>query len=113
MSALGPNGLTQLLGAMTQSHPSQHPAAGVAPDLSQLLQSIAPSQQQASSAQVAQPQGQGQAFPNILQNPALASLLGVQATGQPPSAPTQAPASQPAGQPDMNEIMAQLAKYQR
>lgn len=113
MSALGQNGLTQLLGAMTQSHPSQQPAAGAAPDLAQLLQAIAPSQQQAPSAQGAQPQGHGQVFPNILQNPALASLLGVAPPGQPPSAPIQAPAGQPSGQPDMNEIMAQLAKYQR
>jgi sulfite reductase alpha subunit-like flavoprotein len=121
LSTLGQNGLTQLLGAFNQSKPAQQPAAAATPDLTQLLQSITASQQQSAAygqgAQTqlqTQPQTTGQTLQNLLQNPALASLLGGQAPAQPPSASAQPPASgQPAAQPDMNEIMAQLAKYQR
>jgi hypothetical protein len=53
--------------------------------------------------------------PPIATNPALASLLGQ--VGAPPTSYANAPPGQgqsaPAKQPDMQEIMAQLAKYQR
>lgn len=115
ISSLDPNGLSQLLGAMSgnnsTSQTPQPPSAAHAPDLARLLGSIStPAQAPAYTA----PSQPPYSYPNPYQNPALGSLLGGQIPAQPAAppvhTPTQAP---PQSQPDMNEIMAQLAKYQR
>ncbi|KAF2175588.1 hypothetical protein K469DRAFT_646961 [Zopfia rhizophila CBS 207.26] len=123
ISSLDSNGLSQLLGAMSHNNPSQAPpqppAAGLTSDLARLLGSVSapPAQPPAYAPRPSQPPQSPQTYPNSYQNPALASLLGGQGPLQPtpPAAPpVQTPTQpSPAGQPDMNEIMAQLAKYQR
>jgi hypothetical protein len=102
--------LSQLLGAMSGNTMAQNtqPAAnqGLNADLARLLAQV-PSP--------AQTPGFGAAPPPHLaqlnsQFPALASLLANQ--NQTVAPPVQPPA-QPGPAPDMNEIMAQLAQYQR
>lgn len=102
--------LSQLLGAMSGSNMAQNtqPTAnqGLNADLARLLAQV-PSP--------AQTPGFGPAPPTHLaqlnsQFPALASLFANQ--NQTVAPPVQAPA-QPGPAPDMNEIMAQLAQYQR
>ncbi|EMD97498.1 hypothetical protein COCC4DRAFT_177120 [Bipolaris maydis ATCC 48331] len=104
--------LSQLLGAMSGSNMAQNtqPTAnqGLNADLARLLAQV-PSP--------AQTPGFGPAPPPHLaqlnsQFPALASLLANQNQNQTVAPPVQAPA-QPGPAPDMNEIMAQLAQYQR
>ncbi|KAF2630135.1 hypothetical protein BU25DRAFT_335868 [Macroventuria anomochaeta] len=111
ISSLDPNTLSQLLGAMSQQNnmpQNPQPVPGINADLARLLAQVSsPSQTPGftSSAQSQLPQlGQPQYS-------ALAAILG----GQPQTAapPVQTPTQQPGGAPDMNEIMAQLAKYQR
>lgn len=109
ISSLDPSTLSQLLGAMSQAQNPQ-PAPGLNANLARLLAQVSsPSQTpglgtpaQAQLPQLGQPQYN-----------ALAAMLGGQ---QPqPAAPAMQPppTQQPGGAPDMNEIMAQLAKYQR
>jgi hypothetical protein len=108
ISSLDPNTLSQLLGAMSGNNAPQmpQPASGINADLARLL------------AQVSSPaQTPGFSTSNQQQVPqlgnqysALASIFGAQASASTPQTQT---AAQPAGAPDMNEIMAQLAKYQR
>jgi hypothetical protein len=104
---------------MSQNQPSLSPATGAAPDLARLLQSIsAPPQPQQHAAYNAGVQPPAQSYQGAFQNASLASLF-TQAQAQAPPQPAAAPPVQtpaqvsPTGQPDMNEIMAQLAKYQR
>ncbi|KAF2470269.1 uncharacterized protein BDR25DRAFT_303819 [Lindgomyces ingoldianus] len=119
ISSLDPNGLQQLLGAISQngqSQPPQPPPTAPTPDLARLLGSVSapPTQTPAYPAQTQYPPPQ--TYPNTYQNPTLASLLGSQPPVQPapPTAPIRTPTqARPTGQPDMNEIMAQLARYQR
>ncbi|KAF2263522.1 hypothetical protein CC78DRAFT_581413 [Lojkania enalia] len=118
ISSLDSNSLSQLLGAMSQSNPSQalQPApTALTPDLARLLGSVSTPSQPVSYSPSVQPPSQQ--YPNSYQNNALASLLPGRLPVQPSAtdpAPTQMPTPAPAsGQPDMNEIMAQLAKYQR
>lgn len=112
ISSLDPSTLSQLLGAMSQQNnlpQNPQPAPGLNADLARLLAQVSsPSQTPGFStpAQTQMPQlGQPQYS-------ALAAMLGGQQP-QPAAPVVQAPAQQPAGAPDMNEIMAQLAKYQR
>ena len=113
ISSLDPNGLSQLLGAMSGNNQAQVPqpqAAGLSPELIRLLGSVSTPSQPPIFPSAAQPTP----FSNAYQNNALASLLGGQAgrsAAPPVHTPTQS--APPSGQPDMNEIMAQLAKYQR
>lgn len=111
ISSLDPGTLSQLLGAMSQQNSmpqNPQPAPSINADLARLL------------AQVSSPsQTPGFNTPALPQNPqlgqpqysALAAMLGGQA--QPAAPPVQTPTQQSGGAPDMNEIMAQLAKYQR
>lgn len=111
ISSLDPSTLSQLLGAMSQQNSvpqNSQPAPGFNSDLARLL------------AQVSSPShtpGFGSPAPSQLpqighpQYSALAAMLGGQSQTTAPS--VQPPAQQPGGVPDMNEIMAQLAKYQR
>ncbi|KAF2870986.1 hypothetical protein BDV95DRAFT_628898 [Massariosphaeria phaeospora] len=113
ISSLDANGLSQLLGVMsgTAAQPSQPPSTGLTPDLARLLGSVSAPTQAPTYTPVAQVP---QIYPNSYQNQALASLLNAQQPMHATAPPTQAPAQvTPTGQPDMNEIMAQLAKYQR
>jgi hypothetical protein len=118
ISALDSNGLSQLLGAMSQNNASQGApshATVPTPDLARLLGSVSSPAQ--ASLYAATPQAASQGYPNMYHNASLASLLAGQTPTQQPSMvapPVQTPTqATPGGQPDMNEIMAQLAKYQR
>ncbi|KAF1929109.1 uncharacterized protein M421DRAFT_92201 [Didymella exigua CBS 183.55] len=110
ISSLDPATLSQLLGAMSQQNnmpQTPQPTAGLNLDLARLLAQVSsPSHTPGvtSPAQLQLPQ-LGQPQYN-----ALAAMLGGQVQS---AAPVQLPAQQPGGAPDMNEIMAQLAKYQR
>lgn len=110
ISSLDSNALSQLLGAMGQGQNTiaqnpQPPSAVLTADLARLLGSVSTPTQAPAYAVAAQ-----QSYQNPYQNAALASYLGGQQPA-PAAPPVQAPAQN--GQPDMNEIMAQLAKYQR
>lgn len=126
ISSLDTTGLQQLLGAMSQQAPSQtsqqQPPTGLTPDLARLLSSTAaPPPQQPAYGQQALPHTNSNPYAAMANNPALASLLGGQGQAplptpqQPPPPPQNQTTNQvpPPGQPDMNEIMAQLAKYRR
>lgn len=109
ISSLDANSLQQLLGAMSQNNAPQAPQlpTGLSPDLARLLGSIPAPQSQPPMPPT---------FQNPYANPAVASFMGQVPSQQPPSGRAPAPAAnQPsgAGQPDMNEIMAQLARYQQ
>ncbi|KAF2000474.1 hypothetical protein P154DRAFT_576150 [Amniculicola lignicola CBS 123094] len=132
ISSLDSNGLSQLLGVMAQSNPSQLaqlPQTTLTPELARLLGSAStqapppafppnaypPQQQQHQPPQPSYPQSFPQPQQTAFPNAALAALLSGHSAQQ---SPVQPPAqnqtqSSPTGQPDMNEIMAQLAKYQR
>ncbi|KAF3005127.1 hypothetical protein E8E13_010277 [Curvularia kusanoi] len=113
IGSLDPNTITQLLGAMSQQNnvaQNAQPAPAINTDLARLLAQVSSSSPThtpgfSTPAQSHLPQV-GQA-----QYSALAAMLGGQSQASAP--PVQPPAQQPAGAPDMNEIMAQLAKYQR
>ncbi|KAF2814618.1 uncharacterized protein BDZ99DRAFT_434331 [Mytilinidion resinicola] len=116
ISSLDTSGLQKLLGVMQQpnAQQAQQPQTGLSPDLARLLSAAAgPPSQQGYGQQTPLRGGPDQnAYAALANNPALASLLG----GQQPNGPqSRAPPAQnqPAPQPDMNEIMAQLAKYRR
>ncbi|KAF2738033.1 hypothetical protein EJ04DRAFT_574262 [Polyplosphaeria fusca] len=117
LSSLDPNGLSQLLGAITQNgqtSAAQAVTPSITPDLARLLAAATTPTQQPSYP----PAGISlQGFPtNAGQNSTLASLLSSlpqnQAASTPQPMQTQSQPT-PTSQPDMNEIMAQLAKYQR
>ncbi|KAK7527973.1 putative arginine/serine-rich splicing factor [Phyllosticta citriasiana] len=132
ISNLDSDSLQKLLATIQQ--PGQQPAAatssaGVTPDLSRLLGgAVQPGQPQAAPAQAFPPQ-QPQAwqqhpppqpganpFASLQGNPALAAYLGGQQPGSAPQQPhiqQQTAGVPPSGKPDMQEIMAQLAKYRR
>jgi hypothetical protein len=108
ISSLDPNTLSQLLGAMSGNNAPQmpQPTPGINADLARLLAQVStPAQTPGFNSQ-----NQSQVPQLGNQYSALASLLGGQASASTPQSQT---AAQPAGPPDMNEIMAQLAKYQR
>ncbi|KAF2198566.1 hypothetical protein GQ43DRAFT_150854 [Delitschia confertaspora ATCC 74209] len=113
ISSLDTNSLQQLLGAMSQNNPSQpqplqQSNAGLNADLARLLGSVPPPQMPPS---VPQNSYQNNPYGNIN----LASLMGQPRLPQasPAAAPMRTPTQATPGQPDMNEIMAQLARYQR
>lgn len=111
ISSLDPATLSQLLGAMSQQNSmpqNPQPAAGLSLDLARLLAQVSSPSHTPGPTSPALPQ-----IPQLGQPQynALAAMLGGQAQSAAP--PVQQPAPQPAGAPDMNEIMAQLAKYQR
>lgn len=116
ISSLDSNSLSQLLGAMSQNTSAQTPqplSAGPTPDLARLFGSISSPAQ--SSAYTAGQQAPPQTYQQAFQKPSLASMLGGQPSAYAAATPSaQAPAQTSShSQPDMNEIMAQLAKYQR
>lgn len=138
ISSMDAAGLQKLLSSMQQQPSSQNPnvqASGLTPDLARLLGgaggNVLQSQHQPTAAAAPpaygqQPQAAAATQPNALaalsSNPAFASLLGgAGGAGALGAVPPQA--QQPmqhggphhglTGQPDMQEIMAQLAKYRR
>lgn len=133
ISNLDSDSLQKLLATIGQ--PGQQPTAatpstGITPDLSRLLGGAAqPGQPQAGPPQAFPPAQQPQAwqqqppsqpganpFASLQGNPALASFFGGQqnaSTPQQPPLQQQAAGAPPGGKPDMQEIMAQLAKYRR
>ncbi len=113
LGSLDPNSMSQLLGALGSSaaQTPQPPAPGITSDLARLLSSVSnPAAVPTYEAPALPPQS----YANPYQNPSFAQFYGGQASAQQHPQPTQhlPPAASP-GQPDMNEIMAQLAKYQR
>lgn len=105
ITSLDQNSLSQLLGAISGNNAvsAPQPPAGLTPDLARIL-----SQVSASSA--------GSPF-NLPAIPTQSYMHPFQNAyngqpQQPPAGHNAGPTAQP-GQPDMNEIMAQLAKYQR
>jgi hypothetical protein len=112
-SALSPDQLTQLLAAMPRNSPAQTPQpqpTGLTPELARLLSAVStPAPTSAYNMPAPQPQSYG----NPYQNPAYTQQYGAQGPIQQPAQPVQ-PASHAAPpRSDMDEIMAQLAKYQR
>jgi hypothetical protein len=110
ISSLDPATLSQLLGAMSQQNSmpqNPQPAAGLNLDLARLLAQVSSPSHTPGLSSPAQSQLPPLGQP---QYNALAAMLSGQAHS---AAPVQPPAQQPGGAPDMNEIMAQLAKYQR
>lgn len=110
ISSLDPSTLSQLLGAMSQQNnapQNAQPAPGINANLARLLAQVSsPSHTPGfSSATHTHLPALGQP-----QFSALAAMLGQAQSAAPP---VQPPAQQSGGAPDMNEIMAQLAKYQR
>jgi hypothetical protein len=111
ISSLDPSTLSQLLGAMSQQNnipQNPQPAPGITADLARLLAQVSSPAQTPGFSTPAQPQLPQLGQP---QYSALAAMLGGQAQSAPP--PVQTATQQSGGAPDMNEIMAQLAKYQR
>jgi len=122
ISNLGNSDLQKLIAAaqaqqvahVPQAHPQS--ATGLTPDLSRLLGGAGGGQGQQyssvpGSAYPPPQSGQGNPLASLANNPALASLLGVQSSahgGGHQGAPGD---PQGGGQPDMAQIMAQLAKY--
>lgn len=122
LSSLNPQELQNVLSAagiqqpQTPQTPHQQQQPGMSADLARLLAGAGVSNGNAHPAQgynQSPPQSansQQSPFNALASNPALASLLG----GTGGAAPAQAaPAPAAASQPDMQEIMAQLAKYKR
>ncbi|KAF2501007.1 hypothetical protein BU16DRAFT_522065 [Lophium mytilinum] len=116
ISSLDTSGLQKLLGVIQQPNAQQAQQAqtGLSPDLARLLSAAAgPPSQQGYGQQAPSRGGPDQnAYAALANNPAFASLLGGQQPNPLQSRPPPAQ-NQPAPQPDMNEIMAQLAKYRR
>lgn len=111
ISSLDPSTLSQLLGAMSQQNnvsQNTQPAPGINADLARLLAQVSSPSQTPGFSSPAQPQLPQLGQP---QYSALAAMLGGQS--QPAALPVQPPTQQLGGAPDMNEIMAQLAQYQR
>lgn len=111
ISSLDPSTLSQLLGAMSQQNnipQNTQPAPSINADLARLLAQVSSPAPTPGFSTPAQPQ-----HPQLGQDQysALAAMLGGQA--QPIAPPVQKPTLPSGGAPDMNEIMAQLAKYQR
>ncbi|KAF2121784.1 hypothetical protein BDV96DRAFT_482712 [Lophiotrema nucula] len=116
ISALDSNGLSQLLGAMsgTPTPAVQAPPANPGADLARLLGSMSTPAPATPYAAPAPSTGPG--YPNAQSN--FASFPGYQPQHQVQqqqqhSAHMQTATQTPTAQPDMNEIMRQLAKYQR
>ncbi|KAF1956539.1 hypothetical protein CC80DRAFT_60013 [Byssothecium circinans] len=107
ITSLDPNSLSQLLGAMSGNNAAQvqQPPAGLAPDLARLLGQVSTT---AVATPYSAPAMPLQQFTNPYQNP-----FGGQQPPQPPAGRNVGNPQQQPGQPDMNEIMAQLARYQR
>jgi hypothetical protein len=108
ISSLDPNTLSQLLGAMSgnSAPPVQQSAPSINADLARLLAQVSGPAQTPGFSTPNQPQ-----MPQLgNQYSALASFFGNQASAGNSQPQT---AAQSGGAPDMNEIMAQLAKYQR
>ncbi|KAL1394058.1 putative arginine/serine-rich splicing factor [Phyllosticta capitalensis] len=128
ISNLDSDSLQKLLATIGQ--PGQQPTAatpstGITPDLSRLLggaaqpgqpQAFPPAQQPQAWQQQPPSQPSANPFASLQGNPALASFFGGQqnaSTPQQPPLQQQAAGAPPGGKPDMQEIMAQLAKYRR
>ncbi|CAI6338964.1 unnamed protein product [Periconia digitata] len=105
ITSMDQTSLSQLLGAISgnQAAPGPQPPAGLTPDLARLLSQVSGSNPTASFNL---PAIANQAYMNPFQN-----VYNSQA--QQPAAGHNVGATTQPGQPDMNEIMAQLAKYQR
>ena len=119
-SALSPDQLAQLLAAMPRNSPAQTPQpqhAGLTPELARLLSAVSTPTPTPTSA-YNMPPPPPQSYANPYHNPAYTQQYGahvpIQQQPAQPVQPVQPPshAATP-NQPDMNEIMAQLAKYQR
>ena len=112
ISSLDPSTLSQLLGAMSQQSnvpQNTQPAPGLNADLARLLAQVS---SPGHTPGFTSPAQQHQPQLGHSQYSALAAMLGGQSQASAP--PVQPSTQQPAGTaPDMNEIMAQLAKYQR
>lgn len=111
ISSLDPATLSQLLGAMSQQNSmpqNPQPAAGLNLDLARLLAQVSSPSHTPGLTSPTQPHVPQLGQPQYNN---LAAMLGAQAQSAAP--PIQPPAPQTGGAPDMNEIMAQLAKYQR
>lgn len=113
ITSLDSSGLQKLLGAMqnpnTAHNAQQLTQQALAPDLAKLL---------GSAGGLAQPGGYSQApsqdpLAALRNNPALAGLLGAQATPQPATPRIGGGAPPPQGQPDMADILARLGSYRR
>ena len=115
LTALSPDQLAQLLAAMPRNSPAQTPQpqpAGLTPELARLLSAVStPAPAPAYNMQAPPPQS----YANPYQNPPFAPQYGGQLPmQQQPAQPVQPPPNPPTpGQADINEIMVQLAKYQR
>jgi hypothetical protein len=108
ITSLDSASLTQLLGAMSGNNvpQNQQPPPNFNADLARLLAQVSSPAQTPGYGTAAQPQ-----MPQLGQFPGLASLLASQA--QPSATPIQNTPQAGGAPPDMNEIMAQLAQYQR
>ncbi|KAJ4365919.1 nuclear polyadenylated RNA-binding protein 3 [Neocucurbitaria cava] len=112
ITSLDPASLSQLLSAMSGNNIPQNPQPAPTPgfnaDLARLLAQV-PSP--------AQTPGAGSAQPNLAslgnQFPGLASFFASQGQQTAPSVQSVPTPTQAGSAPDMNEIMAQLAQYQR
>ncbi|KAF2685587.1 hypothetical protein K458DRAFT_387546 [Lentithecium fluviatile CBS 122367] len=116
ISTLRPEQLSQLLAAMPPNSATQAPQpqpAGLTPELARLLSAIS-TPTPAPTYNTPAPPLPPQSYQNPYQNPTYPQQYSAQLPAPQSVQPSQQP-SQPAtpGQPDMNEIMAQLAKYQR
>lgn len=108
ISSLDPASLSQLLGAMSNSNtPQSHqPLPNLNADLARLLAQVSSPAQTPGFSTTSHTQ-----MPQLNHFPGLAAMLANQAQSAPSPAQNN---PQPGGaQPDMNEIMAQLAQYQR
>lgn len=121
ITSLDGAGLQKLLGAMQQQQQSPQAAApgqqiaGLTPELARLLGGGG-AQPPLFGQQAPQPAQQGNPYNGFGGTPNLASLLQTPGAAQPSGVRQQQVASHPqghSGQPDMQEIMAQLAKYRR
>lgn len=111
ISSLDPSTLSQLLGAMSQQNnapQNNQPAPGLNADLARLLAQVSSPSHTPGLSSATQPLLPALGQPQFS---ALAAMLGGQAQSAAPA--VQPTAQQSGGVPDMNEIMAQLAKYQR
>jgi hypothetical protein len=113
-STLTPDQLSQLLAAMPRNNALQTPQpqpAGLTPELARLLGAVStPAPASTYNPSAPPPQPYANSYQNSTYNQQYGGQPPVQHTAQPTQPPTHVATP---GQPDMNEIMAQLAKYQR
>lgn len=109
ITGLDPASLSQLLGAMSGNNAPQNPQPAPAfnADIARLLAQVSTPAPSAGYGASSQPQ-----IPQLNQFSNLASLFASQAPQQPAPPPAQNN-PQAGAAPDMDQIMAQLAQYQR